>query len=416
MILRCFWIVTLICCSLTASAWDANYDQSKIPEYTLPDPLVMTDGRKVDSVEKWESRRAEILDLFKAHVYGAMPPAIPIAEVERQGLVGTALGGKARLLQETLYFKKDRSGPSVDLCIYLPLEGKEVTAYPAFLMLNFLGNHTITTDPAIRGYAGSAKAKAGRGSRATKWEIEKLVGRGYALVTACYNQFDVDHRVQGSRFDDGVHTLYPDYQKRSDNWASIGAWAWGMSRILDHLGSLDLVDEKRVVAMGHSRLGKTALWAGATDTRFAAVISNNSGCGGAALARRRVGESVLRINTSFPHWFCKKHVAYNDNETAMPVDQHMLISLIAPRPVYVASALGDQWADPRGEFLSCVGADGVYKLLKTEGLPSAAFPAVGHPLVGRINYHVREGKHGVTAYDWAQYLDFADRHLVTTDR
>jgi len=404
--------IALVLCAVEVEAWEANYDEATMPKYTLPDPLVMADGPKVASPEQWHSkRRGEILDLFKKHVYGAMPPAISIAHVERHSFIDTALDGKARLLQESIYFKKDRSGPKIDVCIFLPPESKKAKVYPAFLAMNFLGNHTVHTDPSIQRHTGYARRENARGIRASKWKIEEVVARGYALVTVCYGDFDPDDRKKGPRFDDGVHQLYPEYQGRSDNWASIGAWAWGMSRVLDYLETLEFVDAKRVVAMGHSRLGKTALWAGATDERFALVISNNSGCGGAALARRRIGESVWRINTSFPHWFCSKHKDYNDNENVIPVDQHMLISLIAPRPVYVASASEDKWADPRGEFLSCVGADSVYKLLNTSGLPSHQWPEIEKPVVGRIGYHLRHGKHDVTAYDWAQYLNFADRHI-----
>jgi hypothetical protein len=392
--------------------WKANYDEEKIPKYTLPDPLTMADGTRVTTPEQWRStRRGEILELFKEHVYGAMPPAMPIFHVERDSFVEDALEGKARLLQEHFYFAEDRSGPRIDVCVFLPPKDESEDVYPAFLALNFDGNHAVHTDPNIRVRTGEATRESDRGGRASKWDIEAIVSRGYALVTVCYEDFDLDERVLGKQFDDGVHQFYPEYQGRSDNWASIGAWAWGMSRILDYLEDFEFVDAKRVVAMGHSRLGKTALWAGATDERFALVISNNSGCGGAALARRRIGESVLRINTSFPHWFCAKHKEYNDNESAMPVDQHMLISLIAPRPVYVASAVKDTWADPRGEFLSCVGADSVYKLLNTSGLESNTWPDPEEPLTGQINYHVREGRHSVTPYDWAQYLDFADKHV-----
>jgi hypothetical protein len=406
------FFVALVICPVETMPFKANYDESKIPAYTLPDPLVMSDGSKVVSAEQWHTkRRGEILELFKSHVYGAMPPAMKIAHVDRDSFIDNALGGKMRILQESFWFKKDRSGPKINVCVFLPPKIKKVKAYPAFLALNFFGNHTINGDENIREHTGHAWKKYGRGGRASKWQIEDIVGRGYAVVTACYADFDIDNRVEGPKFDDGVHLLYPKYQGRSDNWTSIGAWAWGMSRMLDYLEDLEHVDVKRVVAMGHSRLGKTALWAGATDERFAAVISNNSGCGGAALARRRIGESVWRVNTSFPHWFCKKHKDYNNNENSMPVDHHMLISLMAPRPVYVASAIGDKWADPRGEFLSCVGADAVYKLLKTSGLPSLELPAIDKPLVGTINYHLRSGKHTVTEFDWKQYLDFADRHL-----
>jgi len=311
--------------------------------------------------------------------------------------------------QVTLYFNRDQSGPALNVCIFMPKgDGREAKPYPAFLACNFAGNHTVHEDSNIRKPSGWVYQKLERGGKSSRWPIEKIVKRGYAVVTLCYGDIDPD---SNDGFKNGVHQLFPKYQNRDDNWAAIGGWAWGLSRVLDYLEGYDQIDATRVAMMGHSRLGKTALWAGATDERFALVISNNSGCGGAALARRRFGETVQRINTALPHWFCKNHKRYNNNEGAMPVDQHMLLSLIAPRPVYVASAENDLWADPRGEFLSCVGADPVYKLLGTKGLPQHTLPEVGRPIAGQIAYHIRTGKHDVTEFDWQQYLNFADQHL-----
>ncbi len=393
------------------------YDEGKVPPYTLPDPLVCLDGTKVTTPELWwQKRRPEILELFRTHMYGRAPLSKPatiswtVFDLDRN-----ALEGKATRKQVRIHFTGDPNGPGMDLLIYLP--NQALRPVPVFLLLNFFGNHAIHPDPAIRlkpvFFKGEwvTPPEQTRGFEARSFPIDKILARGYGLATAHYGDIAPDFP---EAFQHGVFALFDRLfgEKRpADAWGAIGAWAWGLSRALDYLEADGDVDAKKVAVLGHSRLGKTALWAGAQDERFAIVISNNSGCGGAALSRRRYGETVAIINGAFPHWFCENFKRYNNREDELPVDQHMLIALIAPRPVYIASADEDLWADPRGEFLAAKGADPVYKLLGTDGLPVTEMPPLNRPVMGTLGYHIRSGGHALTEYDWERYIDFADLHF-----
>jgi hypothetical protein len=409
--------------------WVYNSDESKVAPYTLPDPLVLQNGKPVRDAATWfQQRRPEILHIFETQVYGRtpakrLPIRFAVTSVDRN-----ALGGIAIRKQITAYFTDKPDGPKMRILLYVPARAKRPA--PVFVALNFGGNQTVDADPGIDlnsiwapdalspqgGDPGAPKyhdhaTEESRGSEAHMWQVEKIVGRGYALATAYYGDIEPDF-VGG--LEHGVRQLFfarDQTEPLPDEWGAEGAWAWGMSRIADYLETDNNIDAKKIAGMGHSRLGRAALWAGAQDSRFAIVFSNESGKAGASLCKRSFGEPVAHLNIVFPHWFCGNFHQYTDHEDKMPVDGHMLLALIAPRPVYVASAQDNAGADPRGEFLSAVAGGRVYELLGKQGLGTDEWPPVNHPIMKTIGYHVRTGKHDVTEYDWEQYLTFADMHF-----
>ncbi|MEI6714485.1 MAG: acetylxylan esterase, partial [Verrucomicrobiota bacterium] len=305
--------------------------------------------------------------------------------------------------------------------IYLP---KAATGpVPAFLGLNFVGNQCVANDPGVpltTRWVRSTYTKekdnhadeTSRGLHSSRWQVETVLMRGYATATAYYGDIEEDHPegwkngVRGELLRRSSKTQFAQ-----DDWGAVSAWAWGLSRALDYLETDASVDAERVIVHGHSRLGKAALWAGAQDERFAIVISNNSGEGGASLMRRDFGETIAIANGWEPHRFCQNFRRYNHAANSLPVDSHLLIALAAPRPVYVASASEDLLADPKGEFLAAKAAEPVYRLFGKVGITSAEMPIPDRPIGNTVGYHLRTGKHDITGYDWAQYLEFADRRL-----
>ena len=411
--------LAMVAASSFAQPPGTNYDEAKVPAYTLPDPLRGEDGRPVTNPDEWRARRAEIVRLFEEHVYGRSPGAPRAMRFDVVETTTKALSGLATRRQVRVLLDGRADGPAFELLLYVP--NAAARPVPAFLGLNFGGNHSVHADPGIRiskawmrdgaGVLDHRATEAGRGRDAAAWPIERILARGYALATVYYGDLEPDHE---GGFRDGVRARFGPGATGPlavDDWGAISAWAWGLQRALDYLQTLRDVDGRRVALIGHSRLGKTALWAGAQDERFAMVVSNDSGEGGAALARRKFGERVESITTAFPYWFSSRYREYAGREEALPVDQHELLALVAPRPLYVASATEDRWADPRGEFLAAQAAEPVYRLLGKDGLGVASMPPPDRPIGDAIGYHLRTGAHALTAYDWEQYLDFADRNL-----
>ncbi|HUF63167.1 MAG TPA: GDSL-type esterase/lipase family protein [Verrucomicrobiales bacterium] len=395
--------------ALPARSIAARPLESLTPQSELPDPLTFLDGRSVRWPEQWPERRSEILDLLAHYVYGHMPPppATPAWSVDRT--TPGVLDGKATRKLVSISFG-GRDTPPIQLLVYSPNQRRPA---PVFLGLNFEGNHTVAPDrdiPLTPHWVrdGERATEAQRGVQAGRWPIEAILARGYAVATFYQGDIDPDH----PDWSDGVHPLYyrpGQTEPASAEWGTIAAWAWGLHRCVDYLVQDPDLDPQRIAVMGHSRNGKTALVAAAWDERIALTVSNQSGCGGAALSRRRSGETVKAINDRFPHWFCQNFKFFNDREDHLPLDQHFLIAAIAPRPVLVCSAEEDAWADPAGEFASLRGANPVYRLLQAGGIDDEDPPPLNALAGDTLGYHIRPGEHAVGLADWTVFLDFADR-------
>jgi hypothetical protein len=362
-------------------------------ERRLPDPLYTSAGRHVDSVEQWrQERRPELLELFRKHIYGREPIGRPDAMTFHPLSVTKFMEGEAVCKRIEIRFEGSGGQGSIKLLIYIPSVRKQPV--PAFVLIH-KGNldHPEKISSSTSPY----------------WPVDMLVTAGYAAVLFDCAELDPDEH---DGFSNGVHGIFgPKPEERSpDAWGTISAWAWGASRVMDYLQTDPDIDAARVAISGHSRRGKTALWAGALDERFAMIACNNSGCTGAAVSRGKNGETIRKINEKFPHWFNETYKFYNDREHELPVDQHMLVSLIAPRTVYVTSATEDAWADPVSEFLSLVHAAPVYRLYGLHGLNSDVVPQPEQPVWGEgMAYHLRTGKHDMAEYDWSQFIQYANK-------
>ena len=400
-----------------------NYDESKVGVYTLPNPLVLANGQPVRDAATWfRLRRPEILNFYREDIHGRSParPAgmtFHVYEEDRH-----ALGGRAIRKQVTINFFGQADGPKADMLIYLPANAPQPP--PVFLCLSFNPIDQISPDPAIKlekswnrkTMTWQRDTDKDRG-RAKGWPIDKILARGYGIAVIYYDDIEPDlpdrSVTRQQKYGVRVHYLRPGQAEPApDEWGAISAWAWGLSRGLDYLETDRDIDRRHVIALGHSRLGKTVLWAGAQDTRFAMVVASSSGEMGAALSRRNYGETIDDMVRNFPYQFCANFKRYAHHWNDLPVDSHMLISLIAPRPLYLNTGSLDQWSDPRGEFLAAVAAAPVYRLFGEEGLGTDRMPPLDTPLLkGMIGFQCHTGKHEILVSDWDRFLDFADLHL-----
>lgn len=388
----------------------------QLPESTgLPDPLVGLDGKKVTEKGEWPARKTQLRDLVEHYMYGRIPAKVSVKATtlfeDKE-----AMGGLATLREVDLRLGEWES-PRIRLLMAIP--NKREGKVPAFLGINFHGNSAVLDDKRIAlplgylmssavGQKGNRATDAGRGSQTKDWAIEQTLKRGYAVcVFHCADVAPDKPGVDEMFFKQ--NPLGPD--KDGGGTATISVWAWGMMRALDHLETCSEIDAERVAAVGHSRLGKTAIVAGAFDDRFALLIPHQAGCGGTAPSRGTVGEMVRQINDRFPHWFCKNFKSFNENTKKIPFDQHSLVALCAPRPILFSNALEDTWANPDGQFEVLKAADGAYRLLSPGGLDSINLPPVGELSPGLLGYWKRKGKHSMNAEDWKVFCDYADRHL-----
>ena len=394
-----------------------NYDQALVGTYTLPDPLVLSDGKPVRDAKTWyDKRRPEIVKLFEDNQYGRAPgrPADMSFDVFDKGT--PAFDGKAIRKQVTIYFSSNKNGPKLDLLIYLPAAASKPV--PLLLNISFSANSSSVNDPGVKvGEIWDAKENkrvpATQVSPFGRFDVTQILDAGFGVATFYYG--DVDPDALGA-LPYGVRATYlkpGQTEPAPDEWGAISAWAWGLSRAQDYLETDKNVDAKRVAIMGVSRLGKTVMWAGAHDTRFAMVIASCSGEGGAALSRRYYGETIAHLvaPTRFPYQFAVNYQKYAKHVDQLPVDANMLVALIAPRPLLLQTGSTDFWSDPKGEFMAAVAAGPVYQLLGKDGLDTDQWPPAGTPILHTIGYYMHVGGHGTLPSDWPVFLDFMKMHL-----
>lgn len=370
-----------------------NYDEAKVPAYTLPEMLKTNDGRVVKDKKMWEeTRRPEILKLFTDNIYGQMPQDYDSIRYAITNEDKAAMNGRAHMQEVAIQVFRVKKSVKIHLILFVPNNIQKPV--PVFVLINNRG--TDNTDIT-------------RKIKSEFWPAEMVIDSGFAIAAFHVSELAPD---QNETFMNGMLQLYPDQLTADNGMRAIGAWAWGASRVMDYFETNKDIDAKKVVIVGHSRGGKASLWAAANDQRFAICVTNCSGNTGAALSRRQFGERISTINKTFPHWFTNNYKKYNDQENELPVDQHMLIGLVAPRPLYATNASKDPWADPTGTFLALKAAEPAFNLYSIKSnLPSKP-PGINQPIFkSQLAYHNREGEHNLTAYDWENFVRFAKYHF-----
>lgn len=367
-----------------------NYYEDKVPNYTLPVILTSKDGLEIASSDLWNKiRRPEILELFRKNIFGRVPDTKYSETFKLLNFDSSALEGTATQKEILISIESGGKLLSFNLTLFTPNNVKQPV--PSFLLIDPWFSESNTPRWKQKG---------------NYWPVEEALARGYGMAIFDASQLDPDNF---DNFKNGIHAILDKNPRPDDAWGTLAAWAWGASRCMDYLVTDRNVAADKIAVVGHSRAGKTALWAGAEDTRFAMVISNESGAGGAALARRRFGETVARLNSSFPHWFCTNYNKYSNNEIALPVDMHMLLALIAPRALYIDCADEDLWGDPHGSYISLYNAVPVFKLLGwNSSIPESMPPLNKQVISGRVGFHIRDGVHNMLLKDWSWFMDFAD--------
>ncbi len=383
-----------------------NYYEEKVAPYTLPDPLVLADGTPVRDADTWfKRRRPEILKLYETEIYGRVPASAPKVRFEVVEKEVPALDGLALRKHIVGHFGEKSDGPAVNVMLYLP--AKATGPVPVVLHITFGG------DPLIPQPAASVPAGATPPRRFNDMgPVAEVLSHGYAYAILRYTEIQPDNPLGRTQGVMGLALASGQTTQASDEWGTISAWTWGLSRIVDYLETDSAVDAKRIALVGHSRLGKTVLWAGATDQRYALIYSSQGGEMGSALARRDYGETVDDMAANYGYQFAGNFQKYPGHWNDMPVDAHMLISLSAPRPVFVSGGSGDQWSDPHGEFLGMVAAGPVWRLLGQSDLGTTEMPALDMPVAtGTLAFLNHNGPHAITPLDWKTFLGFADRFL-----